>query len=178
MNLRHIVARHLQALESVSERNLDWDDLEKAVQLRGPAMDPSFRLTGPWKRYVREQEGFKVYLVNGTWIRNNLSVIFGHGGHGLVHEFIPNDEIWVVSRHYDEPGVGDCGCKLGDVPVSQEYFDSCTAHEIAEFKRMLQGDTYEEGHEHALKVEEELGLLGDPDGDDGTTALRVAARYR
>lgn len=138
-------------------RELTWPELENDIQRRGEWKDPDFVLDGKWKEFVRDQEGFKVYAVDGSWVRNNLSVIFGHGGHGLVHEFIPMDEIWISTNHYPSckhHGVGE---------VSEAYFDSCTAHEIKEFQEMEKGKDFWEAHNIALELERKLGLIPEKD---------------
>ena len=138
-----------------------WSVLEKEVQSRGKGKDLDFRLKGKWKVLVREEGEFKIYAVDGTWIRNNLSVIFGHGGHGLVHEFIPNDEIWISTHHYAESEWRSCGCKniAENQLVSKNYFESTVVHEITEYHEMKNGDVYWAAHQKALKKEKEVGLL-------------------
>jgi len=149
-------------------RKCEWSELEADIQERGNDKDETLKLDGPWKKFVREQDGFKVYAVDGKWIRDNLSVIFGHGGHGYVHEFIPTDEIWCATHHYNENKNSHCGCNKGNQPVSREYFDSCVAHEIEECKRMKnKKEPYWPAHNEALEKERELGLLEDPEGDSG-----------
>ena len=133
---------------------------ERQKRERAVRKDAAFVLSGPWKRFVREQDGFSVFAVDGEWVRNNLEVIFGAGGHGYVHEFIPLGEIWVSTHHYD-----GCGCdnlKSIDQPVSQQYFDSTVIHEITEFGEMKGGKTFWEAHQIALDKEREVGILKDP----------------
>jgi hypothetical protein len=140
-----------------------WRDLEKDVASRATKKDPKFKLDGKWKKFVRNQSGYKVFAVDGEWVRSNLSVVFGHGGHGWVHEFIPKNEIWIATHHPKE----GCDCKLdkkGEA-VSDEYFDSCTIHEITEINKMKKGMPYYKAHEIALKKEEEIALLPDPYDD-------------
>lgn len=140
-----------------------WTEITDDIQNRAIRKDPGFRLSGPWKQFVRVQESFQVYLVDGEWVRNNLSVIFGHGGHGLVHEFIPMNEIWLGKQHFK-----DCE-EVEGIPegrlTTREWFESCLLHEINEFRRMNQGAPYWKAHNHALDDEEDLGLLEDPDSD-------------
>jgi hypothetical protein len=155
----------------VDNREFEWSDLEADVQSRGDEKS-DLRLSGDWKKFVRKQKGFKIFAVDGTWVRNNLSVIFGHGGHGYVHEFIPLDEIWVATHHYNENEHSKCGCDKGNQPVSREYFDSCVAHEIEEFDLMKDdGKPYWPAHQKALETEEELGLLKTPNGDSGKSKI-------
>ena len=144
------------------KRDRLWADLENDIQSRGKKKDKSFRLSGSWKKFLRSEDGFKVYSVDGEWVRNNLSVMFGHGGHGRVHEFIPDDEIWVATHHPK-----GCGCKKlkKDLKASQQYSDSCAYHEIVEHKLMKKGMIYWKAHNHALDAEKKLGLLKDPNSE-------------
>jgi hypothetical protein len=145
------------------------------IQQRSLEKDPEFSLSGPWKKFVRKQDGFKVYCVDGEWVRNNLTIEFGHGGHGLVHECIPMDEIWLGAQHFK-----DCKCK-GTVPgrpVTPAWFESCLLHEIAEFRQMNQGDDYWKAHKDAIGLEKDLGILADPHGDPAPRAsLEKIALY-
>ena len=133
---------------------------EKHKRERANKKDTDFILSGPWKKYLREEEGFLVFAVDGEWVRNNLCVIFGAGGHGYVHEFIPLREIWVSTHHFE-----GCGCANltgRDQEVSRQYFDSTVIHEITEYNEMKKGITFFEAHEIALEKEREIGILIDP----------------
>ncbi|MBT9130992.1 MAG: hypothetical protein DDT40_01091 [candidate division WS2 bacterium] len=147
------------------DRDKLWKTIEADIQDRGSKKDIKFVLKGKWKKFVRMQDGFKLFAVDGTWIRNNLSVIFGHGGHGYVHEFIPLDEIWISTHHYNENKWSRCKCNnvKENQKVSTAYFDSCTIHEITEFMEMRKGKSYWVAHQIALNKEREIGLLPDPD---------------
>ena len=117
-------------------RNPLWRKFEKEIQERAKYKDETFRLNGKWKRFYRSQQNFQIYLVNGEWVRNNLSIIFGNGGHGLVHEFIPLDEIWVdILTKFD--------------------FELVIKHEIVEFWAMTNDLPYWRAHLRALKAEKE-----------------------
>jgi hypothetical protein len=149
------------------KRTLSWNALEKEVQHHGLMKDAAFRLEGPWKTFVREQDGLRVFAVDGTWIRNNLSVIFGHGGHGFAHEFIPFDEIWIGTHHYGGSLFNSCSCDISypNQPVSQAYFDSTALHEIVERKEMERDIEYWPAHQTALEAERVAGYLPDPYSD-------------
>lgn len=136
-----------------------WAKLELKIQKRGSKKDKKFVLTGKWKKLVRNQEGFKVFKVDGEWVRNNLSVIFGNGGHGYVHEFIPVDEIWVDTHHSENDSRNNI--KKGQ-KLSQEYFDSTVIHEISELKEMKKGLIFWKAHQVAVQKEKEAGILKNP----------------
>ena len=40
-------------------------------------------------------DGRRVYLVDGTWIRDNLDTSFTMGSHSLVDSFVPEGELWI-----------------------------------------------------------------------------------
>lgn len=149
------------------DRSLSWREFEHDIQIHATGKDQTFRLDGPWKQFVREQDGFRVYRVDGEWIRNNLSVIFGHGGHGFVHEFIPLDEIWVSTHHYVGTEFNECGCDLSypNQPVSPAYFDSTVLHEITERIEMEKGVEFWIAHHRALDAERKAKYLPDPFDD-------------
>lgn len=142
------------------DRKISWAEIEADVKEAGLRKDPGFRLTGEWKTHVRTlHNGIEVFAVDGVWVRNNLSIIFGHGGHGLVHEFIPLDEIWVSKKHQKSC---DCRGVREDLAVSENFFDSTVLHEYIELTAMLAGDDFWTAHQKALEVEVAAGFLDDP----------------
>ena len=165
MNIIDVIRSEInEVIAPKDNRKLKWNDLEDDIQERSQKKDKNFKLSGKWKNYKEDRDGFKVFIVDGEWVRNNLSVIFGHGGHGLVHEFIPHNEIWIASHHYKIKGrngvsVG-CGCNKGNQKLSDEYFESCTIHEISEYNLMkTSGMNYWTAHNISLDVEREIGLI-------------------
>ncbi len=148
-------------------RDILWAKMEADIQERGRKKDPKLVLKGKWKKFVREQDGFKVYAVTGAWVRSNLSVIFGLGGHGYVHEFIPSDEIWIATHHFGEGTLEIWGYKnvTKSQKLSKNFFESTIVHEIAECKEMRKGTSYWVAHNIALEKEKEAGLLVDPNSE-------------
>jgi hypothetical protein len=146
-----------------------WNKLEDEIQRRSKRKDHSFKLSGRWKTFIREQDGCKIYAVDGEWIRSNLCIYFGHGGHGLVHEFIPLDEIWISTHHYHEgrSGLVRCGCKKDskNQTVSENFFESSIIHEFFELNLMKKGKKYRVAHNMANHKEIEIGLIPDPYDD-------------
>ena len=146
-----------------------WSQLEKEIQYRAQRKDKSFKLCGKWKKYIRTQEGYKIFAVDGRWLRNNVSVYFGHREHGLVDEFIPLDEIWVSTRHFYEGNsqFAKCPCKVKrrNQKVSKKYFESTIIHEIMECEEIKKRKPYWPAHQIALRAEKEAGLLSDPYDD-------------
>ena len=138
---RHMVEA---AREMDDRRELKWSEIENDIQERATKKDLHFKLEGEWKKRVGAMNSFSIYQVDGEWVRNNLSVIFGHGGHGFVHEFIPLDEIWIADCHWD-----GCDCKEKTSRLSKKDFKSIALHEIKEFKAMEEGLPFYEAHKLA-----------------------------
>lgn len=109
--------------------------LERDTQLRSKNKNPKIKIVGLYKKYLFKIDGFRVYLVNGEQVRDNLYIWFGIGGHGRVHAFIPNNEIWIEL------------CK------NYEYTARTIIHEIHEFKMMSKLPFY---HAHLSALTEEL----------------------
>ena len=154
----------------VDARDKLWKRFEKKIQANAEKKDKDFMLKGKWKKFVRKEKGYKVYSVEAEWVGRNLCVYFGHGGHGLAHEFIPVDEIWVSSHHYNNdntPLFEKCPCitKTKGHKVSKNYFDSTVIHEITECEEMKKGKTYWISHHIALDAEKKSGLLHSPFSD-------------
>lgn len=143
------------------DRKITWAEIEADIQLAGYNKDPEFYLYGKWKELVRTlDDGIRVYAVDGSWVRNNLSIVFGHGGHGLVHEFIPLDEIWVSNKHQKSC---DCRGVSDDLAVSENFFNSTVLHEHVELKAMRDhADDFWTAHQKALAAELDAGILDDP----------------
>ena len=156
---------------SKDNRTIKWSEMEKQIQDNAKEKDASFVLSGSWKTFLKEENGYKVFSVDGKWIRRNLCAYFGHGGHGLVHEFIPINEIWISSHHYhesDQSSLFNCGCstKTKNQKCSEAYFESTMLHEITECEEMKKGKSYWEGHNLALEAEKKAGLIPDPFSDN------------
>ena len=151
------------------KRNKLWKRLEREIAKRGNKKDKSFVLKGKWKKFLRNQAGYKIFLVDGLWVRNNFSVCFSHGGHGFVCEFIPLDEIWIDTNHYCEgpSTITKCECKVKskNQKISDNFLESTIIHEITEVDLMRKGVSYYIAHENALNKERSLGLLKDPYDD-------------
>lgn len=60
----------------------------------------------PYIKKIAEVAGFKVFSVNGYWIRNNLDPAFTNFGSHRHFEFIPKEEFWIdrengkIEAHY------------------------------------------------------------------------------
>jgi len=125
---------------------ITFKEIEKEIQKQTKDKE-GFSLSGKWKKYHKKVEDFKVYIVDGEWIKRNLSIFFGYGGHGCVHEFIPHNEIWINNTD-----------QKGNKP-SENWIDSTVLHEIEEWKKMNKGVPFHKAHQHALRQEYKAGLI-------------------
>jgi len=118
-------------------RKINLKDLEREIQQRSKYKEKIVIISGTknWKNYLFNIEKFQIYEVDGEWVRNNLCCYFGIGGHGRVHEFIPNNEIWIAKNHADI-----------------EEMSRTILHEINEYKKMKKLP-YFQAHQNSL-VEE------------------------
>lgn len=85
---------------------------------------------------VPNSAGLTVWLVDGDYVRDNISVDFIGGGHDLVYDYVPVNEIWI------------------DNGTNKEEIKYYVIHEIYERGIMLDGMGYDEAHEEANEVEE------------------------
>lgn len=126
-------------------RGTTIDHIEKAINSRADLKDPKLEIVGLEKTDLGTYGGFKVFRIDREWVKNNLSCMFGTGGHGRVHEFIPNDELWV-----------------DDI---EEPWWEIALHEAVEFFYMQnKGLTYEEAHAKASEAEVEINRKGELEG--------------
>jgi hypothetical protein len=87
------------------------------------------------KRLIDEVDEFKVFLVNGEFVRNNLEIEFTMGSHKLMSDFIPKDEVWLDDR------------------MSDNDILALIHHEVVEARLMRKGMSYEDAHALATKSE-------------------------
>lgn len=129
--------KRTEPLELSLSRDVDITDIEKSIKTRWWRKDKSWRINVP-KKLLRNIGKMAIYAVDGEWIRNNVDVTFGTGGHGLVHTFIPMDEIWVDTQY--------------------ESMESLIFHELKEFNLMYHNDMdYWEAHQMTLEESKGMG---------------------
>jgi len=115
------------------------NDIDTAVRSRWNLKDSKLDISGLPKELIGSKDGFKIYEVDGEWIRNNLDTTFGTGGHGLVHSYIPLDEIWVY-------------------PVKENKW-SIALHEIVEYNLMKMKEMkFKEAHKKTIGLTEGLDI--------------------
>jgi len=120
------------------KRRYNLITFEKDTQERSKYKDPTLKIDSTnicYKWYIFHIKGFDIYAVDAEWVRNNLSAWFGIGGHGRVHAFIPNNEIWIAENH-----------------GTLRYMAKTIIHEIYEYKRMYKM-SFLQAHKLALKEE-------------------------
>jgi hypothetical protein len=112
-------------------------DVWKKMELR-ESIDKEYHDNGP--------DSTKIFKVNGQQIRDTLCVDFIGGGHSLVYDFIPENEIWIEDMAH---------------PADQKYILS---HELVEHYLMKHlSYSYPKAHNIANKIEERLRANEEPE---------------
>lgn len=104
-------------------------------------------------RLLKKIKKSSVWLVRGDLVRNIFNIEFTEGGHDLVYNFVPKDEVWIDN----------------DVLAKERSY--VILHELYEHSLMEKGLIYPEAHRKASKIEwkarhnkkkleENLALLG------------------
>jgi hypothetical protein len=92
--------------------------------------------------YNGEYKGFKIWIVDGNYIRREIFNEFIYGGNDERYTFVPESEIWI------------------DNSISAEEYLTTLEHEIIERNLMRHnGYTYYDAHDSALMLE--LGMRRD-----------------
>ena len=86
----------------------------------------------PRIKKLKNYKGYKIFIVDGELLRNELDIDFVMGGNGLHYLYIPIDEIWVDKIYYKTKEV-----------------NAIILHEYTELKAMKQGIGYEKAHDMA-----------------------------
>lgn len=86
----------------------------------------------------RRQGRFLIRFVDGSIVRQWIDPWFSFGGHHLIYDYVPCDEIWIDAKQH---------------PKDAEY---TLAHEIREWWLMGRGLPYHEAHDLATKYEKIL----------------------
>lgn len=93
------------------------------------------------KKQIGKYRGYKVYEVDGNYVRNNIDIDFVGGGNPARYQYVPEGELWIE--------------RLGDNEKTDVM--GFIKHEYTECERMKKlGETYEEAHEVASEVEKKL----------------------
>lgn len=92
------------------------------------------------KELVNERDGYKIYIVDGNYIRDNVDVEFTNFGQHFRFRFIPRHEIWLDKDH----GRGE------RIPFE--------IHAIKEAEEMAKGKDYDTAYKDGLEAECEYRL--------------------
>lgn len=113
---------------------------------------------GPILNFIRatEQKGkLTIQYVDGAIVRQYLDPEFVLGGHSLVYDYVPKNEIWVDA--------------LQD-PREVPYL---ILHEITEYNHMIKGMNYDQAHDIATaydKAQKRADGVGSYPGDENYTS--------
>lgn len=97
---------------------------------RDPRPEPEKELVGACPH------GRKIFLVDGTHVRDRHDSDFCQGGNGYRYLFIPRGELWV------------------DACIPAEEWELVAAHECEEAELMMRGMPYDQAHARAKRLED------------------------
>jgi hypothetical protein len=92
------------------------------------------------KLFLGNIQGHPIWVVNGEMVRDKLDTDFTEGGHGLVYNYIPNNEIWL------------------DDQVQPSERKAILAHELHENIDMNKGLKYDKAHQRASEFEHRIRM--------------------
>jgi hypothetical protein len=93
------------------------------------------------KEFLFDYKGYKVFDVDGNYVRNNIDIDFNGGGNPSRYQYVPDDELWIekLSNNVETDIMG------------------YTVHEYVECERMKNmGETYEVAHDKASQIEKKV----------------------
>jgi len=96
---------------------------------------PVVRCHAPRLRQLARRAGYRVYLVDGERVRNEIDTDFTMGGNPERYRYVPRGEIWI------------------DENLSPPDRRATILHEIVETKHMKRGLSYEKAHDIATAAE-------------------------
>lgn len=102
----------------------------------GESMTYEIKIKKIHKRLLgRVKKDIKVWLVDGFLIRSMFDIDFTEGGHDLVYDFVPNNEVWIDN----------------DIKPKERLF--VLLHELLERSLMAKKMKYNSAHKKASKLE-------------------------
>lgn len=93
-----------------------------------------------WKKPMGQAcpHGLKIFIINGSHVRNSYDSDFDQGGNGWAYTFVPKNEIWIDSH----------------VPVEERPY--VAFHECHEAEDMKNGKSYDNAHIAAKRIEDKM----------------------
>jgi len=113
--------------------------------------DSTLDLKRMYGYYNGEYKGFKIWLVDGNYIRREIFNEFIYGGNDERYTFVPENEIWI------------------DNSISADEYLTTLEHEINERNLMrFNGYTYYDAHDSSLMIELDMrkGFLASSNGHE------------
>jgi hypothetical protein len=111
----------------------------KIKDLFGSKNPEEIKISGIYRFYAGEKNGFKIWIVDGALIRRTIFNEFIYGGNEERYPFVPDGEIWI------------------DNSISCEEYETTLAHEINERNLMAKYKmTYFDAHDSSLALEVQM----------------------
>ncbi|MBN2052479.1 hypothetical protein JW756_03170 [Candidatus Woesearchaeota archaeon] len=92
-------------------------------------------MNAPYLQEFKKISGFTVWIVDGTYIRDNIDIEFTNFGQHLRFDFIPDNEFWIDKEY---------------APGEEHFF---ITHMLAEHRLMTGGKSYDDALDEADREE-------------------------
>lgn len=123
-------ATQMASVKEQSERQ-KTKDIQKVADHNGQPVPQNVHL----KLLKSLPDNLVVWQVDGRLVRSNFYIDFTQGGHDLVYNFVPKNEVWI------------------DNDLSESETPYIILHELYERSLMSKGLTYNQAHRHASRLE-------------------------
>jgi len=110
---------------------------EKAKKMMRFKVAKGFKIDSIKIKLIKKQRKLKIYLVEGKKTREILDPNFQFGGHHLIYNYIPINEVWLDNTV---------------IPKERKYV---LVHELYELNLMKKGKSYNNAHDYANAAEKE-----------------------
>jgi hypothetical protein len=133
-----VQAEAVKSGKSIERACSSAEEAEKASRRWEKKLGPTTKTV--WKKDTGErlEPNFKVFLVDGNYVRDNMDPTFIQGGNEFRYNFVPKNELWV------------------DWHMPEEEYPYVLFHEHYESLKMKAGWSYERAHDAAKRAENKL----------------------
>ena len=119
----------------IDKDSISADEIENIIHKK---LNNEFKLRIPYIALIHSYNNLNIFLVDGKYVRKNIFKDFTEGGHDLVYNFVPRNEIWI------------------DYYLNTNEIKFVIAHEMCERYLMQYNMEYEMAHRIASKLESKM----------------------
>lgn len=145
-------------IDKVAKINLT--DRKEYYNSRVNKRDLEIENKGLKKVFLGTIAGFKIYIVDGNYVRDKIDTDFTNGGNPARYAYIPPNTVWI------------------DWLLVPKDSAACILHEIVEYISMRRdGLSYDRAHDMALLIENRLRRKEKEDDVEKEDIITLARQY-